>query len=255
MLTEAEPKWRVILDSVATILVIMVAWTFLSSQRPIGGSGQPGPRAGAPPSGPRDRGVDARVPTAPVSLSGAAMLGSPSAPVAILIYSDFQCPYCGRFARDTMPQIEKTFVEPGKTLIAFRNLPLSAIHPFARRAAQFAVCTSQQGRFWPFHNLAFQKQVQLDDRALNAWSTAAGADETLLQQCLAGPAGNLVQQEEATARLLRVSATPTLFMGILQADKNLKVIKRLSGAVPFDRIKEELELLTGPTSIDRAPGR
>src|SRR5688572_28674286 len=76
-----------------------------------------------------------QVPTAPMPIAGAATLGKPKAPVAMIVYSDFQCPYCKTFALETLPQIIKSFVHCGRVLLAFRNLPIEQIHPHAKAAA------------------------------------------------------------------------------------------------------------------------
>jgi protein-disulfide isomerase len=69
------------------------------------------------------------VPAAPISLDGAALKGSPDARAVLIIYSDFECPYCARFANDTWPAIEEKYVTTGKVRVAFRPLPLERIHP------------------------------------------------------------------------------------------------------------------------------
>jgi protein-disulfide isomerase len=81
-----------------------------------------------------------RVPVAAQSLEGAHRLGSARAPVALIVYSDFECPFCGRFARETLVRLEEVYVRTGRLTIAFRHFPLQRRHPRAVQAAQAAEC-------------------------------------------------------------------------------------------------------------------
>ena len=74
------------------------------------------------------------VPVTPVSFSNAPIKGDIHAKVGIIVFSDFQCPFCAKFARDTLPTLEKEYVDTGKVFLAFRNNPLIKIHPFSRQA-------------------------------------------------------------------------------------------------------------------------
>jgi protein-disulfide isomerase len=130
------------LDVFAAVLVIIVGtlalWRSLHSTRTPVAAREARP---APP-----------LPTEPVSLDGAALKGSSSANIAIIEYSDFQCPYCAKFVRDTFPLLNRRYIETGKVLFAFRHLPLDNIHSLAHRAAENAECARQQGKFWEMHD-------------------------------------------------------------------------------------------------------
>ncbi len=84
--------------------------------------------------------------------------GSASAPVTVYEMSDFQCPFCRRFALETFPAIEREYITTGKVRWIFVNLPLTSLHPNAVPAAQFAACAARQGKFWPAHDLLFLHQ-------------------------------------------------------------------------------------------------
>ncbi len=94
---------------------------------------------------------------APNSLATRAK-GSPSAPVTVYEMSDFQCPYCRRFALETFPTIEREYIATGKVRWVYVNFPLTSIHANAAPAAQVAVCAARQGAFWAVHDLLFQHQ-------------------------------------------------------------------------------------------------
>ena len=85
--------------------------------------------------------------------------GSPQARVGLIVFSDFQCPVCGTFARDVLPVVIEKYVATGKVLLAFSDLPLEAIHPAALKRARIAECAGQQGHFWDTHDRLFANQT------------------------------------------------------------------------------------------------
>ncbi len=239
--------WRDLLDLVATVLVIAVAVTFLFNMR----------RTDVAAARPAGRPVPPRATDGPiegirVSLAGASTIGRASAPAVLIVYSDFQCPSCARFALETMPRLVKEYVAPGELLIAFRHLPLAAIHPFAVKAAEYAVCAERQEKFWAFHDLAFEEQRLLSDAQLLAWTKRVGTDDARLQACLKESAPKVLQREAVGAKALFVSATPSLFVGRRQTDGSVKLAQRLSGAASFEQVKR---LLTPSLpSVPSTPG-
>ncbi len=84
--------------------------------------------------------------------------GSAKAPITVYEMSDFQCPYCRRFALETFPAIEREYIATGKVRWVFVNFPLTSIHPNAAPAAQAALCAGRQGAFWAVHDLLFEHQ-------------------------------------------------------------------------------------------------
>ena len=81
--------------------------------------------------------------------------GAASAPVTVYEMSDFQCPYCRRFALETFPTLEREYIATGKVRWVFVNFPLTSIHPNAVAAAEVALCAAQQGAFWQVHDLLY----------------------------------------------------------------------------------------------------
>jgi protein-disulfide isomerase len=169
--------------------------------------------------------------------------------VAIIEYSDFQCPFCGAFARDTLPEIEQRYVKSGKVLLAFRNLPLASLHPFATKAAEAAECARRQGKFWQIHDRFFQNQQRLDEPSIRLSADASGVDPNSFNVCLDGQAATEVKQEVATAQKLGVSGTPTFFLGRIQPGRQVKVVKRLSGALPFAQFQTEIDAVLAPAVV------
>ena len=93
----------------------------------------------------------------PVPLA-ARSKGSPQAPVTVYEMSDFQCPYCRRFALETFPLLDSLYVATGKVRWIFINFPLTSIHPNSVPAAGIALCAAKQGAFWRVHDLLYQHQ-------------------------------------------------------------------------------------------------
>jgi protein-disulfide isomerase len=154
------------------------------------------------------------------------------------LQSEFECPFCARFAADTLPALEKTYVATGKVLLAFRHFPLERIHPSAMQAAEAAECAGSQGRFWEMHDLLFQSPKQLDRPSLDARARALGLDQQAFGRCLNGQ--RKIRQEASAAAGLKVSGTPTFFIGSL-SDGQVTVAHRVSGAQPFASFQRILD--------------
>ncbi len=103
---------------------------------------------------------DSGIPGVPAGLTknGDLYRGNPDAPVTFKEFSDYQCPYCGRYVQETAPSIRDEYVKAGKIKQIFKNFPLTSIHPQAKPAAEAALCAGVQGKFWPMHDLLFEHQ-------------------------------------------------------------------------------------------------
>jgi protein-disulfide isomerase len=88
----------------------------------------------------------------------ARTLGDPQAPITIYDLSDFQCPYCRDFWQETLPALEKDYINTGKARLTFINLPIPELHPNALAAHEAAMCAAAQNQFWPMHNLLYAHQ-------------------------------------------------------------------------------------------------
>ena len=184
------------------------------------------------------------VPLQPVSLDGAIYRGSSTAHVGLLEFSDFQCPYCGKFAREILPRIVEKYVKSGQVLLAFRQLPLERTHPWALKASKLAICAEKQGRFWEIHDRFFEKPVQAEGD-FRARALAGGVDEVSLDRCLAGGLpGEMVRRDLEIAKELQLSSTPIFLVGSLNGNQ-LKVRRLVMGARPFidfdEAIREQLD--------------
>ena len=108
-----------------------------------------------------------------ISIEGEPVLGSPDSPVTLVEISDFQCPYCGKFARETFPQIEKEYIDTGKVKAVFKNFPLPA-HTYAQKAAEAGECANEQGKFWDYQEKLFANQNALSITDLKKYAQELG---------------------------------------------------------------------------------
>lgn len=235
-----------ILDHAAGICVIVLTATILYGQFVDRRSQPPPVRAGASEVG-RPTRAEPPLPAEPISLEGAAVKGRREARVAIVEYSDFRCPFCARFALDTLPQIDKTYIATGKVLMAFRHLPLEAIHPFAVGAGASAECAGQQGRFWDMHDRLFQNPRQLDPITLRGHAQALSLNVAAYDGCLAGAAAK-VRADGAGAAAVGVSGTPGFLLGSVEPDGRVKVTRRMSGASSFGVFQAAIDGLLAAAS-------
>lgn len=178
-----------------------------------------------------------------VATATAAAAGSEAATLAVVEFSDFECPFCGQHARQTYLDIEREFVKTGSVRYVFRHLPLRGRHPNAAAAAQAAECARREGRFWPMHALLFQNQKALARDRLIGYGEAVALDRSSFEACLDHSADTAVPEDEAMASRLQIASTPTFLIGRLGRDGTVNVLRRLNGALPFQMFKTVLEEL------------
>lgn len=178
-----------------------------------------------------------------VSLDEQRALGSAEAKVAIVEFSDYQCPYCVRFYRQTFPQLEENYIETGKVRFFFRDFPLTQIHPQAKPAAIAANCAGGQGAYWEMHDGLFENQGRLGSELYQELATELSLDVPAFQDCLAEPAeSEKVDQELAYGQSLGVRGTPHYFVGRIEDGKLVDVL-RVNGAQPFAAFSKVIDSL------------
>jgi len=224
------------LEVAATVAVIVLcgilAWERLSARRALPPE----------PTRPLLR-PESPLPLEPISLHGAARKGASTARVALIQYSDFQCPYCGVFARDTLPALEAEYVATGKVRLAFRNLPLDAIHPIAKAAAQAAQCAGLFDKFWEMHDWIFRNQPGLSEDTLRAKGQALSQDAPRFDVCLSGESMDAIQADQTQAMALGINGTPTFFLGVMTTTGDVAVKYRFTGAKTKAEFAKAIESL------------
>ncbi len=180
------------------------------------------------------------VPSTPVSLDDAVLKGEENARFVILEYSDFECPFCGAFARASMPAIERDYVATGIARVGFVHMPLEALHPNAFRAAEAAVCAGRQKQFWQMHDLLFADQQHLAETDLVARAETLKLDLPSFKRCLGGEAASVVRVDLANATALNLRGTPTFLIGTAEPGGTMKVQRIAIGTTALDQIRSEL---------------
>ncbi len=136
--------------------------------------------------------------------------GNPDAPVTIVEFADFQCPFCGR-VEPTLTNLLKKY--KGKVKLAFRDFPLSTIHAHAEEAAEASRCAEEQGKFWPMHDAMYADQSKLTESDLIETAARLGMDQSSFAACLkSGKYKAAIQQDVEAGTRAGVTGTPTFFI-------------------------------------------
>lgn len=93
-----------------------------------------------------------------VDLGDAPIKGSGDSPITMIEYSDFECPFCGRFYSQTLPTIQSEYIDTGKVKLVYKHFPLRSIHANAQKAAEASICAAEQDKFWDYHDKLFSAQ-------------------------------------------------------------------------------------------------
>jgi len=163
-----------------------------------------------------------------VLTAGSPSQGPTDAPIELIEFSDFQCPYCYR-ANPTVKQVLTTY--GNKIRFVYRNYPLPS-HPNARPAAEAAQCANEQGKFWPYHDRLFADQSKLNDDDLKASAAALGMDAAKFNACFdSHKYKTLVEADMQAGNDAGVNGTPAFFING----------RMLSGAQPYEEFKRVID--------------
>lgn len=178
----------------------------------------------------------------------AGKLGSDEAPIVIVEYSDFQCPFCRSWFNDAKSQLDKEYIETGKVQLIYKDFPLS-FHPMAQTYAEAARCAGDQGKFWEFHDKIFEEQskfgqgtvsnITIDD--VKQWALDFGLNTTEFNSCLdTGKYSATVQSNFSDGSTAGVGGTPSFVIGKRGGTGQLLV-----GAQPYANFKTAIDALLG----------
>lgn len=173
-------------------------------------------------------------PTTDVSEDNDPVKGRADAPVTIIEFSDFECPYCATFYSQTLSQIEKEYIKTGKVKLVYRDFPLS-FHQNAQKAAEAVECADEQDKFWEYHDLLFENQNEWNNIGISKFKEYArelGLNIGEFNQCLdSGEMASEVKKDFQDGQSYGVTGTPAFFVNG----------ELLSGAQPFSAFKEKID--------------
>lgn len=175
--------------------------------------------------------------------------GSAQAPVTLVEISDFQCPYCGEFARETYAKIDSAYIRTGKVKMLFVNLPLPN-HAQAWSAAEAALCAGAQGQFWPMHDRIFATQREWSGqedapRRFARFAAELKLDAVAFRECTESDMmAPLILGDVMQAAGTGLTGTPSFILNGREA---------MSGALPFEEFRKRIDPLLAQPQPQPAP--
>jgi protein-disulfide isomerase len=174
-----------------------------------------------------------------IEMEGEPVLGDDDAPVTMVVYEDFECPFCKRFEEGAVPQIVSNYVDSGQVRIVWKDKPLTQLHPWAKPAAEAMECVYREGGndvFWALKDKVFSDQNQLSaedaQSQIKSWAAEEGVSESAVQSCIdRGDAMSEVEADSSEGEEVGASGTPTSFLNG----------QKLVGAQPYSQFETVIE--------------
>jgi protein-disulfide isomerase len=184
---------------------------------------------------------------ASVNTDDAPAKGKTDAPVTIVEFGDFQCPFCGRFASDTLQQLVKNYVDTGKVKFVYKEYPLP-FHPNAQPAAMAAECANEQGKFWPYHDKLYATQTTWENQDSNTvkkifkeYAVSLGLNGASFNSCLdSSKYSDKIQKQSTEGSQYGISGTPTFYIGNQKAGYT-----QIVGAQPVSSFEQLIKQVSG----------
>jgi len=183
----------------------------------------------------------AKVSRATVNLEGVPMLGSKDAPLTIVEYTDYQCPFCQRFHVTSFAELKKNYIDTGKVRFYSRDLPLD-FHPNAMRAAMAARCAGEQGQFWKLRDMMGANPDKLDMDHIAGFAADLKLDTKTFRACVESEKyKNAIQTDVLEAMKVGAQGTPTFVLGKSTPEGVEGEV--MEGAMPFPTFDQKLKEL------------
>lgn len=176
-----------------------------------------------------------------VSTVGEPMLGDPKAPVTLVEFTDYQCPFCQQFYSKAYLELKKQYVDTGKLRFVLRDLPLPN-HQHAKSAATSAHCAGEQGKFWEMHDALFAGGGKLSQPDILGYASSIGLENNSFESCLtSGRYKRDIELDVNDARNVGIKGTPSFVVG--RTTDNLVTGTLIRGTRPFITFKQEIDKL------------
>jgi protein-disulfide isomerase len=178
-----------------------------------------------------------------IDVAGAPADGNANATVTLIEFSDYECPFCIRHFKQTMPQIHANYVQTGKIRYVFKDFPIDQLHPQAIRGHEAAGCAKEQGKFWEMHGRMFSPGGTHTPSQLEERAAEAGLDLDAFRACIAsGRMTPLVRQSASVVQALGATGTPWFVVGVRDPETDkVRVVKSIGGAQPYDQFALALD--------------
>ncbi len=162
---------------------------------------------------------------------GSYSMGRDDAPVTVVEFADYQCPFCRRFHSDTFPKLKQAYIDTGKVRFVSRDLPLQ-FHADAASAALAARCAGAQGKYWQMRDSLMGDKSDLGTSAIEGYAAKLQLDSQVFKTCLRSRAdSSAIQKDAADAQRFGISGTPSFVIG--RTDGEVLEGVRLDGALPY----------------------
>jgi len=159
-----------------------------------------------------------------MQLGDAAYKGDRDAPVTLVEFSDYQCPYCRRHATTVMPPLIESYVDSGKLKYVMREYPILKLHPRAVAASEAALCAGDQDQYWGMHDALFDDQKANTDEHFKDMAASLGLDEAAFAGCMDDDRHMAqIKADQAEAQKLGITGTPSFVLGLTDPDDPNKV--------------------------------
>lgn len=170
-----------------------------------------------------------------ISLAGTEKmtLGKPEASIAILEFSDYECPFCTKHYQKVLPKLRERYIDKGIVQYVMKDFPLE-FHANAKKASLSARCAGEQNHYWAMHNVIFDAHGQISDELINKAVKTQGLDNKAFKQCVGNPLQLVaVEKDIALGTRLGINGTPAFVIGKIK-DKQLITYKRIDGVQSFE---------------------
>ena len=179
-----------------------------------------------------------------ITVADAPFLGDADAPVTLVEFTDYQCPFCKRHTAGVMKQLVKDYVETGKVKYVLREFPIASLHPKSAKGSEAALCAGDQGKYWEMHDLLFANARLMAPEDLKQHGATLGLDQAAFDACL-DEAKYAAQIQASLQEGIKagVRGTPSFFIGKTDPANpgKIKATKFVRGAQPFEVFQKNID--------------
>jgi protein-disulfide isomerase len=178
-----------------------------------------------------------------INVAGAPARGPAGQILTLVEFSDYECPFCIRHFRETMPEIDAKWVQTGKLRYVFRDFPIDQLHPAAIHGHVAARCAAEQGKFWEMHGRMFSAPGTHTPPEIELRASEAGVAIDPFRECVSsGRAQADVAKNVQLAVELGANGTPAFFVGVRNPEtEDVRIVTAVSGAQPFEAFEKAFE--------------